>query len=918
MTTIARFIAELGLNSAPLSTGLASAGRTLAQFQRDAEKNFGSAGKASGSTYAREFLLAAGKGLRQTGKALTVGATLPTLAAGAFSFKAASDAAESANKFAVILGPQASGVQGRLNELHKTIPATNAQLQDMASNFAGLLQPLGFSGKAAAEMSTRLVQLTGDIVSLHNIPIEETVGRLFSGLTGESESVKRFGVDITEGALKIEAMNKGLGNNVQALTRGQKAGLIYGLMLRQTALATDDAKNTMQSASNQLRFAQRNFTELATVIGTRLLPIITPLISRFSDWLERMAKSSPKTLDLAVKIGLLGAAVGPVVYVLGTMATAVAGLISLFGGPAGLAVMATKAWGAFRLFLFTSGIEGAFAAAAVAGTGLTGVLAGLAPVAATAWAAITGPIGLAVIAIGILTAATMKLARARDEVEKTIRANINTMSGDQLGKAGQDIASRIGALQKRALDIRSGKVNLSEGGLGLGEISEEIERNMSLLNLIKDRSRKVQADQQAAALAVADANRKHADMLAAFATGLSKTADPMEELEDRVKRISAAYQFMASGQGVVNGALQEMQSVVGDVFDRLQKAGNGTDALSTKLREMAVTLRDAMTAARELGAELGDLPGVSLIGPKITTPKITPLPGSITAAGAPNKAAAFDVLYRSFTPDVVERALSGVGQGIQAMFLSALGPMALLGAVLEPLVPALQTLLVPLTMLGEILAKALLPVLRILFPVFKGVAIGATFLGEIFFRISGAIQSVFAALLIGIGKLLNKLPGSIGNPLIKAGEKMQEFADASYDAADQLKRGREELKALTFDDAVESVYKLGEAANKAANSVAGLPSWYKIEQAIFSAAQPNGMTGSRPGLNPYNMPTPPTHGFASGGLTINGGVTIEVSGTEDGKALSGRKMAETVVRELRSLSTLQFGTPDRWSEVSVV
>lgn len=290
-----------------------------------------------------------GGNLKSAGRTLTQDVTLPIIALGGASAKMASDAAESFNKFDVVFGRLAAGVRQQLVELHRTIPLTNAELQNQAADFQNLLVPMGLVPSKAAQMSVALVRLGGDIVSLNNTGQKETIQRLFSGLVGEAESVRRFGVDISEARLKILAHNAGLGDNVQALTRAQKAQLIYNEILRGSILAQGDAARTMGSASNSFRFLERDAQEAAQTIGRQLLPTLTTLAQSLSRVLVFIQGLSPQTLDMAIKFALIAAAVGPVLLVLGTLLTtvgtltiawatlgpAIAGALAILAGPAG-------------------------------------------------------------------------------------------------------------------------------------------------------------------------------------------------------------------------------------------------------------------------------------------------------------------------------------------------------------------------------------------------------------------------------------------------------------------------------------------------------------------------------------------------------------------------------------------------------
>jgi hypothetical protein len=133
------------------------------------------------------------------------------------------------------------------------------------------------------------------------------------------------------------------------------------------------------------------------------------------------------------------------------------------------------------------------------------------------------------------------------------------------------------------------------------------------------------------------------------------------------------------------------------------------------------------------------------------------------------------------------------------------------------LAPAFEALLLPVNLLGQTLGKALLPVFQATFPIFKAVAIAGTVLGQVLFRVAEGVAKALGGLIIGIGHLIKLLPGDSG-----LGEKIKEFGrgisnlgDGFGTGADEMARLRDELKGMSFDDALkrvnDGVSKLGEA-----------------------------------------------------------------------------------------------------------
>lgn len=210
--------------------------------------------------------------------------------------------------------------------------------------------------------------------------------------------------------------------------------------------------------------------------------------------------------------------------------------------------------------------------------------------------------------------------------------------------------------------------------------------------------------------------------------------------------------------------------------------------------------------------------------PALTAPGGVPVRGSVSTAptflqglGAGLKDAA-NTLSSKFTPAL----LAG---GAAFAFLAPV-----FRGFSEKIGPAVQGLTAPLIKVGEILGTLIVPVLRLLFDPLKWLGVVVAMVGESVARVASwvldfiaAMKQALGGLLVGIGELLNKLPGSIGNPLKRYGESLLEGAEdykdraaAARGAAEEMERQQKELMGLKWEDATAP---LKEAAREAAYNV---------------------------------------------------------------------------------------------------
>ena len=142
------------------------------------------------------------------------------------------------------------------------------------STFGNMLVPMGFARDRAAQMSKRMAGLAGDMASFNNASPQEVLEALRSGLAGETEPLRRFGVFLSDARLKQEAMNQGLYKGKGPLTAQAKAAATYAVILKDTKDAQGDFARTSDSLANRQRVLRAQYANLTAQIGTKLIPVL--------------------------------------------------------------------------------------------------------------------------------------------------------------------------------------------------------------------------------------------------------------------------------------------------------------------------------------------------------------------------------------------------------------------------------------------------------------------------------------------------------------------------------------------------------------------------------------------------------------------------------------------------------------------
>jgi hypothetical protein len=163
-----------------------------------------------------------------------------------------------------------------------------AALQN-ASSIGAMLIPMGFARTEAGAMSRELVQLATDMASLHNQDPTEMLDRIRSGLAGESEPLRRFGVDLRETAVQAFALREGLVKKGESLTAAGQLVARYRVLLEQTKTAQGDFANTAGSAANAQRTLRGTIEDAQAALGRAFLPTVERLLPRLTEWADELA-----------------------------------------------------------------------------------------------------------------------------------------------------------------------------------------------------------------------------------------------------------------------------------------------------------------------------------------------------------------------------------------------------------------------------------------------------------------------------------------------------------------------------------------------------------------------------------------------------------------------------------------------------
>jgi len=803
-----------------------------------------------------------------TGLKLTLGVTLPIAFAAGSVVKAAAEM-DSLKRGLIAVAGSAEEAERQLARLQDVAKLPGLGFQEAIRGSVSL-QAAGFSAKGAE----RSLMAFGNALA--------TVGKGKADLDGVTLALTQIA---SKGKISAEEINQ-LSERVPQVRKAmqaafgtadteklQKSGLsatafVEGLteQLLKLPAVTGGVGNAFENMNDAL-FRTR------AAIGEQLLPAVIPLVNGLANLLSQVREVNPYTLRTAISFAAVAAAAGPLVLFIGGVISAVSTLATALS------------IGLLPLLLASGPI--------VIGLGIIAasfVMVGMEALAAAADAeAAASKFRSSLLSMddAVLQSSLMAKSRATDALIRTR----NALADDLKLLGAPQEAPKPGPLRRyaraataldRALGVPTINVPLEDP-----LIDSKRQQLATVEGMINDRARELGEITNELHARQARALEPRTPVLD-LTGGADKMAAQRRALQDLTADMKAL--FMFSGATFKNDLPQNIQqqlTLVDSLTDRITQAGAALGKMGAaapdgavqafarlnlqlqianrELQEMAAQWNGLASRAPNMGAvPVNNMTGMfnpnanralnpsggnaargsmfgdgfgenlGLVSTALLTLRESALQAGRVLVRAVEQAASAGGQFASNISSYAAEAVKG-GAGL-ATALSKAVPFAAVMEVttgfFQALQPALDALTLPLRMLGEILSLLMIPVLRLLFPVFKVVAVVASYLGEILAKVAGAIATAIGSLVRGIGRLVNKLPGSPGDPLVKAGQAMIDLGNGFKDAAKEMAEKRKELQGMSFEDALK---KTSEAADKLTESLINAVDGFKIEPYRFAA-----------------------------------------------------------------------------------
>lgn len=299
---------------------LAQTRAELAQVTKELEQNKTVLGKTS-----EEWKKLSDK-MGSLGKDLTLKLTAPIIAAGTAAFKMGADYEQALGKLEAVFESNSEAIEKWSENSLRDFGLARNNAVEMVADFGALFKGMGINIKQAEEWSKTLTERTMDLSNFYNATVDETVNALNAIVTGQTEPLRRFGINMTQATLQEYAYAKGIRKKISEMSEAEKVQLRYNYVIEKTGIAVGTTTRETDTATGQLNLFKQSVQELGLSFSEQILPIVTPFIKMLNNMIQGFAKLDEGTKKFIVTTLGIIATVGPILIFLGKIFTSISAI----------------------------------------------------------------------------------------------------------------------------------------------------------------------------------------------------------------------------------------------------------------------------------------------------------------------------------------------------------------------------------------------------------------------------------------------------------------------------------------------------------------------------------------------------------------------------------------------------------------
>ena len=265
------------------------------------------------------------------GNKLTTRVTAPLIALGVVGVQSAAKQEAAMQQVDKIYGDAADTIKNFAENTAISFNMSTSEAYKYAQIYGNLIQSITDDQAENAQYTQELLEASSVIASATGRTMEDVMDRIRSGLLGNTEAIEDLGVNVNVAMIEsTDAFKKFAGdkswNQLDFQTQQQ---IRLFAILEQTTKKYGDEVN--KNTASDIQKLTARFKNLTSDLSKKLLPIADKLIDKAENFLNKLEDLDDEQLENIVNIGLMVAAAGPLVKILGTTTSVVGGVTKGIG-----------------------------------------------------------------------------------------------------------------------------------------------------------------------------------------------------------------------------------------------------------------------------------------------------------------------------------------------------------------------------------------------------------------------------------------------------------------------------------------------------------------------------------------------------------------------------------------------------------
>jgi len=187
---------------------------------------------------------------------------------------ATSDLSEATNAVDVSFGDAAEGILELGENAARGLGLSKTELFNIATQFSSFAETIAGDGGDVVTVVDELSQRGADFASVFNLDVADALNKFQSGLAGQSEPLRNYGIDLSAATVLQHALETGITDGTTEMTEAEKVTARYSSLMEQTSGVTGDFANTSDGLANQQRILKAEIENTRAEIGEKFMPIM--------------------------------------------------------------------------------------------------------------------------------------------------------------------------------------------------------------------------------------------------------------------------------------------------------------------------------------------------------------------------------------------------------------------------------------------------------------------------------------------------------------------------------------------------------------------------------------------------------------------------------------------------------------------